>query len=87
LKRQKHDWQSLARHAVDPTEMTLDDLFEEIRCAVSDNQGVQELACMLDDGRYRDFGGRIATLLMIMGGKPNNKTAPAKRRTAKEGAL
>lgn len=76
-KRKKHDWQSLNRDANDPMSMSLNDLFEEIRCAATE-QSVQDLACMLDEGNYTAFGRRISVLLGIMQGKPNNKIAKAK---------
>jgi len=74
----KHDWQSLNRDAHSPEHMTLNDLFEEIRCAVYDDD-VQDLAFMLDEGRYAQFGTRLGMRLRLMRGGPNNKTAPRKR--------
>jgi len=73
----KHDWQSVNRDCYSPEEFTLNDLFEEIRCAVTEDE-VEALAAMLDDGKYAAFGRRIGTLLKWMGNEPTNKTAPAK---------
>jgi hypothetical protein len=77
-KKTKHDWQSLNREVYTPEDMSLNDLFEEIRCAATDDN-VRGLAFMLDDGKYAAFGRRIATMLQWMGDEPTNKTAPAKR--------
>lgn len=73
--RKKHEWQSLHRPAHEPECMTLNDLFEEVRCAVSSNQDVTDLACLLDAGNYAAFGTRVAMMLKIMGGRPANKIA------------
>lgn len=71
----KHDWQALNRGVHSPEDMTLNDLFEEVRCVVTEDD-VQALAFLLDDGKYAAFGQRIAALFKF---KVSNKTAPGKR--------
>jgi len=80
----KHEWLSVNRDVHDVGDLTLNDIFEEVRCAVQE-QDVTDLAVMLDNGRYAAFGRRIAVLLKIMGGKPANKIAPRMGRKAKGG--
>jgi hypothetical protein len=74
--KKRHQWQSLNRDHNDPEDMMLNDLFEEIRCAVTE-QDVQDLACMLDKKMYAAFGRRIGNMLQSMDGKPNNKISDA----------
>ena len=56
---------SINRDSHEPRDLTLNDLFEELRCAVKEDGDVQSLAMLLDDGRYAAFGRFIATLLRL----------------------